>query len=944
MTRRKSVCLKWTLVLLVVLVCPSVYTRPQENSPIATTIGVQNKKSTQAPIREADKAAADQPAQSTTSPSDNSSRDVKSKTPIRDSIEMVAIQLLDKPNTTSEAPVIADSRIPPKVKVQFKHKIRRNENGEDLENAHPGVAVPVTMDELDTENKINQTPSESSTSNEGISTWISLSHNVKENSTTESSKVEEITKKPKPAPSKNKPKRPQNNKISKRPIIGSTNKADLVASGSAINENVYNKIKDTVLSNVQKNKNTSARPSSTTTTTTTTTTTEEPTTKKETKAPAIVPVITVTSKPKKKNKNKQKVSTTLAPPVIDDSALLPTEAKEQEIELEVSTPATTTKKPKRNSTRKKNKTKKRKTATAKPITDVALTEDVASPNKTKSNKNAKKPAAETGAITTQIYNYLSREVMPSVGVGMIGLASLVGIAGYFLYPFATPVRRTFEVDKSDDLYRNNAEEYANDGNGQAEEEMLGTVLAGMPAHAKQKLNPYAAQTAHINRYPVKKDQDIRYRHVATAYSPNPNYGKVHYAQQKTGIAHAAVYSKPINYSPHYETRHVYTTEGKYNYEKPHQPQQPHQPNYTPSFPAVEPIYAAPQTGPSGISSYGNDNSNSVVYGVKPASETDFKPVYPFEGQFYSETTSSSVTYPPTSMYLGSNDEAENQNDSKFDENTSGGSEAADNKFVVGNVPKELSDSATPAVVPEHGPRKLRKKRSISGSLEELLAEKGNKDIFISNEIDDVYNMNTPIRNLAPNSPDDVTVLPKDITTIFAISEPNKESQTNEPATTPKIEIVESVSTLPINNKDEKTTDGENDTETTTKTFKVYEVFPSSDGSVTERNSPLSQTTTFKSMMTETTTEGKSETTSIMPTSVPISTVKPSPTTRPLDEPEVITYPPDNQQGSFFTFLQRLVDFKFRLGLGILQTTVDALNRLRNDTMERVATASNPQKG
>ncbi|XP_075976880.1 uncharacterized protein LOC142977074 [Anticarsia gemmatalis] len=923
MTRRKSVCSMWTLVLLVVIVCPSVYSRPQEIS--VTNI---QKESTQAPIRDESarpvSSSSEQPSQLASPAPESSSRDVKTKAPIRESIEMVAIQLLDKPNSTVETPIVADTRIPPKLKTQVKHKIKtRNEDGDQYENAHPGEAVPVTMEELDTENKINEVH-ESSTSNEGISTWVSLSNSVKENTTTEPTKVEDSSKKPKPA-MKNKPKRPQNNKPPKRPIIGSTNKADLVAGGSAINENVFNKLKDTVLTNVQKNKNTSVRPI---TTTTTTTTTEAPTTKKETKTPAI-PVVTVTSKPKKKNKNKNKTTTTLATPIIDDSALLPTEAKEQEIELEVSTPPTTTKKPKRSSNREKNKTKKRKTSTPKPDTDVAIV-DVKTANKTKTNKNAKKPAVQTGAITTQIYNYLSREVMPSVGVGMLGLASLVGIAGYFLYPFATPVRRTFEVDKSDDLYRNNAEEYANDGNGQAEEEMLGTVLAGMPAHAKQKLNPYAAQTSHINRYsPVKKEQDIRYRHVTPGY--NPNY-KVHYAQQKTGIAHAAVYSKPIAYGPQYETRHAYTTEGKYNYEKPKLP------NYT-QYPvaAVEPIYAAPQTGPSGLSSYGSDASNSVVYGVKPSSETDFKPVYPFEGQFFSDTTSSPVTYSPTSMYLGSNDEENQEEDTKL-EDSSVTSEGGENKFVVGNVPKELSDSATPAVVPEHGPRKLRKKRSISGSLEELLAEKElNKDIFISNEIDDVYNPN-PVRNLAPSEPIDVTVLPKDITTVYAVSEPNKDTKT-EAHTTEKVEVVESVSTIPINNnRGEKTTEAEMpvELETTTKSFKVYEVFPSSNTD-SERNSPLyTQTTTFKSIMTETTTELKSETTSTMPTAE-ASTGKP--VSLPTNTPDVITYPPINEHGGFFSFLQRIVDFKLRLGLGILQSTVDALNRLKDDTMQKAAKAS-----
>lgn len=936
MTRRKNVCLKWTLVLIIVVVSPTVYSRPQENFESSDNFG-QPDISAQTPISLAVTKAASSSSvpvsQLTSSESESSGRsNGRTKAPIRESIEMVAIQLMDKPNSTIETPIVSDTRIPPKLKTQIKHKVKtRNENGEQFENAHRGEAVPVTMEELETENNIGEVINESSTSNEGISTWISLGNAIKENATTESSKIEESSKKPKPA--KNKPKRPQNNKVPKRPIIGSTNKADLVAGGSAINENVYNKIKDTVLTNVQKNKNASGRLTTTTispATVTTTTTTETPTTKLIPRIP-VIPVVTVTSKPKKKNKNKLKTSTTTsATPIIDDTALLPTEAKEQEIELEISTPATTTKKPKRSSNRKKNKTKKRKTSTSKPNTEVALAE-VKTSNKTKSNKHSKKPLVEASAITSQIYNYLSREVMPSVGVGMLGLASLVGIAGYFLYPFATPVRRTFEVDKSDDLYRNNAEEYANDGNGQAEEEMLGTVLAGMPAHAKQKLNPYAAQTTYVTRYPGKKEQDIRFRQVTPAY--NSNY-KVHYAQQKTGIAHAAVYSKPFGYNPQqYETRHAYTTEGTHSYDKSKQH------NYTPySAAAVEPIYAAPQTGPSGVSSYGSDNSNAVVYGIKPSSESDFKPVYPFDAQLYGETTSSSVTYSPTSLYLGTNNDSEKEQDvgSKYVLDSNDSSRGGNNKFVVGNVPKEFSDSATPAVVPEHGPRKLRRKRSISGSLEELLAEKEmNKDIFISNEIDDMYS--SPIRNLAPIEQNDITVIPKDVTTLYAISEPVKDNKVIETTTTEKFEIVESVSTIPIGNKDEKTTESEMpvELETTTKTFKVYEVFPSTNIEA-ERNTLLNTpTTTFKSIMTETTTELKPETTSTMPT-IEVSTVKAIPTT--TNNPDVITYPPANE-GGFLTFLQRLIDFKFRLGLGILQTTVDALNRFRNDTMQKVAKAS-----
>ncbi|RVE46605.1 hypothetical protein evm_008738, partial [Chilo suppressalis] len=969
MTRRKSACSKWTLVLLTVIVCPFVYSRPQDNTvPVESSVAISENvdKPTENPLRSSThhtrESTANQENATTVAPATpESSRDVKTKGPvIRDSIKMVASQLLDKPaNKSTDAPIVSDTRIPPKLKNQLAHKhkikIRNDDGDEPTENAHVGVAVPMTMEELESENKV----SESSTSNEGISTWILLSNpsNITTVST-EPTKIDDNQKKQKPMTQKNKNKRPTSNKVpsAKRPVIGSTNKSDLVASGSAINENVYNKIKDTVLNNVQKNKNSPIPRTTTTTTTTVAPITEETTTVREiaTKAPSsIIPVIKVTSKPsKKKNKNKIKTSTTPAPEEeVEESALLPMEPKEQEIELEISTPATTTKKPKRSSTRKKNKTKKRKTSKPKPESDTGVSEIKTTTNKTKSTKTNKKPNSPTGPLTTQIYNYLSREVMPSVGVGVIGLASLVGLASYFLYPFSTPVRRTLEVDKKDDLYRNNAEEYANEGNGQAEEEMLGTVLAGMPAYSKQKLNPYASQT-HLNRYNVKKEpENIRYRHVATKYEPNYN---VHYPQQKTGIAHGAAYSKPINYGPQqYETRNVYTTESKYVYDNGHA-------SYTP-YPAVEPIYAAPQTGPSAVSSYDTDAANSVVYGIKPSADTDFRPVYPFEGKIFSETTSNPITYPPTSMYLGSNNDSEEPVDDKYEDNLETNAGSIDNKFVVGNVPKELAESVTPAVVPEHGPRNIRKKRAIShrrsirGTIEEMLKE-ANKEIFISNEIDDVPGM--LIRNLAsPTEPvpmsNDVTSIPenKEVFTVYATAvDPSNEFPNTTPPDAANEVIVENISTLPID-KGATGTDGTSQVETTTKTFRVYEVFTNTPTETQQKDltEKIETTTQFKNMMTETTTELRSETTSTMPPSPsPISETKlppqsPSrPRPKPTMHPEVITYPPLNQEGGFFSFLKRLVEFKYRLGLSILQTTSDNLNRyLRSmeDSMQKVAKAS-----
>ncbi|XP_050666846.1 uncharacterized protein LOC126966695 [Leptidea sinapis] len=955
MTWRKSACVTWTLVLVVLFLCPLVYSRPQETvSPISDL-----SSSTETSIRNDGPVSSDlmKSGENTSviqeQTNENTSRDVKSKSAtINDSIKNVSNQLTETiKNKSSNSTLVIDTRIPPKVKNQLtlkqRIKTRNDDSGNFIETSHAGIAVPVTMEELEQENKINSSNSETSTVSEGISTWILLSNpgnKDNENASTEPTKVEE-TVKPKPT-NKNKPKRPQSKpSVSKRPIIGSTNKSDLVAGGSAISENVYNKIKDTVLSNVKKNKN--SPPRSTTVSTTTMLVATEPATKKDeiiqasskkdsvTKpSTTVAPVGKVKSKPaKKKDKNKTKTTTKLVPNV-SVSAMLPMEAKEQEIELEVSTPPTTTKKPKRTSTRKKTKTKKRKTSKPKPevTTSTAISSELKTANKTKSTKTSKKPTTETGPFTSQIYNYFSREVMPSVGVGVIGLAGLVGLASYFLYPFATPVRRTFEVDKKDDIYKNNAEEYANEGNGQPEEEMLGTVLAGMPAHAKHKLNPYAGQTTYTSRYPIKKEQqDLRYRHVATKYEPNYN---AHYPQQKTGIAHGAVYPDSYNYhhrQPQYETRNAYTT----------------------SYPAAEPIFAVPQTAPSEISSYGSDSSSSVVYGVKPSPDTDFKPVYPYETQYYGETTSSSATYPPqTSMYLGSNSEPEHLENDKYIEESSVEGDSEDNKFVVGNVPKELSDSETPAVVPEHGPRNLhrkrrntsRNKRSIVGSIEEILkaASEKEKDIFLSNEIDEALGTTVNMHPSIVTSTTEKNI--KMVDPVYAIPMNLKDTIRDNTNDT-RNEIIESVSTVPVNeDKIVKYTKTEmlNDVDSTTKSFKVYEVFTTTEKSNVKTNNYetiKSEITSAGNPSTETTTEHKLDTTSTMPTLIDTTSKQSNPTYFP----EIITYPPPSNIGyGFFDFIKRMVDFKYRLGLSILQSTSESLNRyLRSmeDSIQRAAKAS-----
>ncbi|XP_017764101.1 PREDICTED: uncharacterized protein LOC108553622 isoform X2 [Eufriesea mexicana] len=183
------------------------------------------------------------------------------------------------------------------------------------------------------------------------------------------------------------------------------------------------------------------------------------------------------------------------------------------------TTTSTTKRPRHNSKRKKNKGRRRKPASSTTTTtatslvqstteteliaDESVAENGIQESKivpetkvaTNWTKTKKKPASTP--ISMQIYNFLSREVMPSFGVmSLVGLG--LGLASYFLYPFGgTVTRRNYEVEPK---YKYNFDEYG--GNyGQSEEEVLSKVLQGM--------------TTDETKYPGSKDYDnnyYRYQH------------------------------------------------------------------------------------------------------------------------------------------------------------------------------------------------------------------------------------------------------------------------------------------------------------------------------------------------------------------------------------------------------------------------------------------------
>lgn len=131
----------------------------------------------------------------------------------------------------------------------------------------------------------------------------------------------------------------------------------------------------------------------------------------------------------------------------------------------------------------KNKTKRRRPSKKTTKLQSKISED--------DNSTSKLPGPiPNGPLSTRIYNYLAREVMPNVGVGLVGLMLTAGLAGLLLYPFggAVPIRRNYE--KPHPQY--NLNDYPPVGevdNAQPEESVLSQVLAGM----SNSMNQYSRE-------------------------------------------------------------------------------------------------------------------------------------------------------------------------------------------------------------------------------------------------------------------------------------------------------------------------------------------------------------------------------------------------------------------------------------------------------------------
>jgi hypothetical protein len=422
---------------------------------------------------------------------------------------------------------------------------------------HQGVAVPMSMEDYEKEiarekdllNKAKKKISmESSTPKDGISTWILLSGS--NNPTTRATTRPEMKpayrldnseeKKEKPVKNGNstmttkkrvpvttttkmpKPTQKYNNKIITRVKVTSgefRNETEFEVSTKAAG--TTKKVQTTTKA---AKKYTTVRPKTTTTATTTLSTTTVDVIDDEEEQKTVTPVETAT--------------------------FLIMEAKEADFNLPSDREPLKAQAKKPAKTGTSTKTKKKKLAVGGTNSTRIKNK---SDKKTSTKLSSKKPEKP---ITTQIYNYLAREVMPTVGVGLVGLVVTAGLATYFLGGPLTALRRSYDIsNRRDDIAYDRSDDF---GNIQNEEEMFGKVIAGMPENSayrnnirvssyRPKVQQYSGYSQYAQQSPKyaaqQQPQQLRYRNIdpyqnsyqtPTQNQPYPQY----YQQQAQAQAQA----------------------------------------------------------------------------------------------------------------------------------------------------------------------------------------------------------------------------------------------------------------------------------------------------------------------------------------------------------------------------------------------------------------------
>lgn len=456
-------------------------------------------------------------------------------TPMAESLKMVTKQLLQAPSATDM--VATDVRTPPKVKSQVKTSDSANT---DFVPLGKGEAQPVIMEDPAGYEIITAPPVRHSTpQTEGLSTWILLSNGEQSTSSTNNKKkapqtTEDPKKVHKPTmatPTIEKVKKPETKPTQNKPIALALKKQ-----------------------NVTKDKEDPPK--------TSTIILQDP--KFKNKTPVVV------GKPPSQNKTepvkKVAVSTTTptiltrrrpitlnpTPPTRQVYHAVPTTSFKLEsspIEAETSTTEAnkeenkSTRRPTTNKKKKKNKNRRKRPTKDAEGAESKVEETSVSPPSTKIENNR--------PLSTTFYNYLAREVMPSVGVGLVGLVLTAGLAGLFLYPFGGGIARR-NYDKGPSHIADHQMYYYNSytpqperdhAGGQPEETMFGQVLSSMDQNSFRptRLDSYSANNKY--RY---DSQD--YMHKDADYAVNGYAGSSDYSTLPDSVKNSD-YEVKSDYSP-----------------------------------------------------------------------------------------------------------------------------------------------------------------------------------------------------------------------------------------------------------------------------------------------------------------------------------------------------------------------------------------------------------
>ncbi|KAJ8869618.1 hypothetical protein PR048_028610 [Dryococelus australis] len=475
------------------------------------------------------------------------------------SIQTMASQLLASHLLDDDSMVEADIGTPPKIKSQLEQKYKQSGDGH-------GVAVPVIIEEGEDVEKtiekmdrvgpgripppvvINKTSivhstsrPQSSTPSDGFSTWILLSGS---NTTSHPA----VNKKNKPSfitTTKPITTRHEQNKLSsfspyKKPTI--TPMSTSTITPSVTRPSTY--FTRIVTSNPPPQKMTSKPVSSESnhTYSQVNVTTAKPLLPTLTRRPNPAPVnklknqtrleamalsarrkptttsTTTTNKPQVTDSPyKEEVAVSVTPePTEDSTGPAPEEAN------------ATTKRTRRPGSSEKKKRKKNKNRHRQPTKQPDELHELESKITDEDANVSDVAATKERPLSTRIYNYLAREVMPSVGVGLLGLVFTAGLAGLIMYPFGGgAARKSYEeLQTSQGAYYGYNSEVDREG-GMSDAEAFGKVLAGMKDDQMSSYNNVGGVSTVYGSH-----QETRYGDAASRYAG----GRVD-SSQESGYSH-----------------------------------------------------------------------------------------------------------------------------------------------------------------------------------------------------------------------------------------------------------------------------------------------------------------------------------------------------------------------------------------------------------------------